>query len=181
MSLCVSRCVLLQVMSDLSDSSALTSLGLISIVSIIADLFILISYCIFPSIRSQTLEFATWLAIGSFGFCACTAFLPFMDSDIVCTLHGILNNYFALISVFTTAVIADKIRLIFLCLDTSPVPSVKATYLDISFVFIFPAILVALPLLTNHYGNPNDQLFCWIKVSSMSKRRNRIGYFWEGS
>jgi uncharacterized membrane protein YkvA (DUF1232 family) len=154
--------------------------------SVFGGLFTITSYYLFPLSRSPSQVYALWLAIAAVGYGS----IPFLNHEdpIICKLTGFLDNYFYLTAIFTTAVIANCMKQIFLCGDEQhPYQARESIKLAIQpknylFVWVLPLLLNLLPLSTNHFGpveNGGAHL-CWIKTDSSDIRRNHIGLIWMG-
>lgn len=102
-------------------------------------------------------------------------------SHLACKIYGGTSTYFTLISLFSTIVVADCMRKIFLRFSSQSQDSVqvvqvlKEYYL---FVFLFPLTFVWLPATTNSFGINDHDLFCWIKIDSSDEVHNDIGSMW---
>lgn len=153
--------------------------------SIFGGCFTILSYFIFPY-NSPSQTYALWLAISAIGY-GMVPFLSFLDdSNYLCKFTGFIDNYFYLTALFTTAVIANCMRQIFLY-DPSSCNTRESLKLAIQpknylFVWIFPFFLNLLPLLTNHFGRiENGGIHsCWIKTDTNDIRRNHLGLIWVG-
>jgi hypothetical protein len=104
----------------------------------------------------------------------------FYRSHLACKFYGGISTYFTLVSLFSTVVVADCMRKIFLRFssqsqDTSAVQVIKEYYV---FVFLFPLTFVWLPATTNNFGINDHDLFCWIKIDSPNEVHNDIGFMW---
>lgn len=114
------------------------------------------------------------------GFSAFT-FLPILyRSPLACKIYGGTSTYFTLISLFSTVVVADCMRKIFLrygsqSQEGSIVQVQKEYYI---FVFLFPLTFVWLPATTNSFGINDHDIFCWIKIDSSNDLHNDIGFMW---
>jgi hypothetical protein len=161
--------------------------------SVFGGLFTLLSYLSFPSYRSPSQVYALWLAVAAIGY-GIIPFFSFVYSDpLICKIVGFLDNYFYLTALFTTAVIANCMRQIFLLepshssaisSSSSPRSSLKLALQPKNYLFVWllPFCLNLLPLLTNHFGRVENggSHLCWIETESKSKRRNNLGLIWMG-
>jgi hypothetical protein len=107
-------------------------------------------------------------------------FLPMLyRSHLACKIYGGTSTYFNLISLFSTIVVADCMRKIFLRYSSqsqdTAVQVLKEYYF---FVFLFPLTFVWLPATTNSFGINDHDLFCWIKIDSSDEVHNDIGFMW---
>ena len=159
--------------------------------SIFGGVFTILSYYLFPLSRSPSQVYALWLAIAAIGY-GSIPFFSFLNHDhpIICKLTGFIDNYFYLTAIFTTAVIANCMKQIFLVGD-EPSHQTYQTRESIKlaiqpknyvFVWILPLFLNLLPLTTHHFGlvENGGMHLCWIKTDSDDIRRNQIGLIWMG-
>jgi hypothetical protein len=161
--------------------------------SIGGGLFTILSYYLFPLSRSPSQVYALWLAIAAIGY-GSIPFFSFLNHDhpMICKMTGFFDNYFYLTAIFTTAVIANCMKKIFLGGDEQSqhqTYQTRESYIKLAiqpknylFVWVFPLFLNLLPLSTNHFGpveNGGIHL-CWIKTDSNDIRRNHIGLIWMG-
>ncbi len=51
---------------------------------------------------------------------------------------------------------------------------IEVTKHHMIFVWGFPLIFACIPLITNHYGRNDDDIFCWINSNSSSSKHNQI-------
>lgn len=147
-----------------------------STLSIVGSLFTILTYLLFPDLRSKSQVFAIWLAVAALGYCLPVYFAEYNHLKYFCRLYGPIVIYFDLVAVFTTVVVANIMYDIFATCGQR-IQIVRKHYI---FVFVAPLILVSLPFTTNHYGSSGGELFCWIKTSTGNVKRNRLGYMWEG-
>jgi hypothetical protein len=166
--------------------------------SVFGGFFTLLSYLTFPSYRSPSQVYALWLAIAAIGY-GTVPFLSFAQNhSLSCKIIGFIDNYFYLTALFTTAVIANCMRQIFLfdhqhhhphhhhpsTSSTSPRSSLKLAIQPKNYLFVwfFPFCLNLFPLLTNHFGRVENggSHLCWIKINTNNTRRDNLGLIWMG-
>jgi hypothetical protein len=83
--------------------------------SLIGNAVTFSSYVLFPELRSTSMIFAIWLAIGSSILILATLLQPgYHIHNSLCQIGGTLNTYGTLISVFTTVVVAHCMKLLFI-------------------------------------------------------------------
>lgn len=95
-----------------------TGIGFIFIVvstllSYLGSTMTVLTYLRFPDLRSPSLTFALWLAVGSTGYGTLTFAKFLYNYDIVCKLAATLNTYFNLVSVFTSVIVAKCMHIVF--------------------------------------------------------------------
>lgn len=100
-------------------------------------------------------------------------------NNLSCKIYGATSTYFTLISLFTTVVVADCMRKIFIQRQSQTQDLnvyVKKEYYF--FVFIFPLTFVWLPATTNSFGINDHDIFCWIETDTAHKIHNNLGFMW---
>lgn len=149
-----------------------------TLMSFLGSLMTVLTYFRFPDLRNPSLTFALWLAAGSSGYGALTFAKYLYRYEIACKLAATLNTYFNLVSVFTSAVVAKCMHILFF---SDKLVGLNATKIKVErwhyvFVFISPIILAVLPWCTDSYGKNEVDVFCWIRTEECNKT---AGYIWQ--
>lgn len=149
-----------------------------TLLSFLGSLMTVLTYFIFPDLRSPSLTFALWLAVGSSGYGSLTFAKYLYGYEIVCKLAATLNTYFNLVSVFTSVVVAKCMHILFF---SDKLVGQNATKIQVErwhyvFVFISPIALSGLPWCTDSYGKNEVDVFCWIRTEGDNKT---AGYIWQ--
>lgn len=154
---------------------------LFSGLSLFGGSFTILSYILFPSCRSPSQVFALWLAISSLGYGIIPFIRKYNHYEIMCQLTGYLDNYFYLVAIFTTTVIANCMKTIFLS-NSQTRDSIKLSLQpkNYLFVWILPLFLNILPFSTNNFNQDEDTKLCGINTDTSNKYKNNIGFLWMG-
>jgi hypothetical protein len=139
-------------------------------------LFTLLTYLIFPDLRTATQILVFWLTGASVGYIATNFITPRNDGSQICTLESFCVQYFSLVVIFTTVVVAQNMHKIFRVYQTKPLDCrVEVEMYHALFVWGVPIIFAFIPLFADVYGKNNSDLYCWIKTDSESEHKNNLG------
>ena len=138
------------------------------------------TWYMFPDLRSTSQTFALWLAIGSTGYNICTILQQFIDQNgMLCNVIASIDNYFSLVSIFTTVIVAFYMKIIFLPSSTTITDRMKLKKWYYYFVFTLPVPICLLPFTTNSYGKNEGDIYCWLRTDSNNEEKNTIGFMWQ--
>lgn len=152
--------------------------------TILGSSFTILTYLLFPDLRTNSRTFALWLAIGGLGFSSTVFFFEKSDKTqgLLCMIESFVESYFSLVTLFTTVIYCVIISKLFATLNSSrnvDRHTIKVKPGHVVFVWILPFFMALLPFCTGSYGRNRSDLYCWIKTDTQNETTNVAGYIWE--
>ena len=154
----------------------------VTVLSLLGCASTVLSYILFPDVRSVSLTFAMWLAFGNAGYAMLTFSLFWSHNDAFCQFAAFMDTYLILVCLNIVTVIARSIHRLF-NFDQSAWDGsgkrIEIYGIHYFFVFVSPIFLSVLPFMTHSYGLNDGDIFCWILTEDEGKRKNNVGYMWQ--
>jgi hypothetical protein len=154
----------------------------VTVLSLLGCASTVLSYVLFPDVRSVSLTFAMWLAFGNAGYALLTFSIYGNNNFEFCQFAAFMDSYLILVCLNIVTVIARSIHRLFNFNQSAwdgPGKKIEITSSHYFFVFVFPIFLSALPFITHSYGLNDGDIFCWILTEDEGKRKNNFGYMWQ--
>jgi hypothetical protein len=151
-----------------------------AILTISGFLFTSLTYILFPDLRTSSQKLAFWLTGASSGYVITTFIITRSDKSLLCIIESFCIQYFSIVVIFITVVVAMNMRKIFIVYKTKPLDCrVEITIYHRIFVWGLPLLLALLPLFLRAYGKNDTDHYCWIKTDHADKQKNNIGIMCE--
>ena len=142
-----------------SQLSVLDNLNVVlSSISIVACLFIIISYVLIKPLRSFAFRMILFISLADFGFAIGHLMGNQSNGSVGCHIQSYFVTYFELVSLMWTLMIARVLQRIFLLGEIEVEKEEKIFQIT---CWGLPFLMIFLPESTSSYGNSG--WFCWIK------------------
>jgi hypothetical protein len=124
-----------------------------SILSILACLFVILSFFIFVRLRTPAGVFAVWFSLAGLGNAAYPFFGDQNDDSAVCLLQAVVGTYFVLVAMFASTILATFLYGIFFKSEKySKSSTVKIQWYHYLYAWLCPGVFALIPLIFQAYG-----------------------------